>query len=343
MDARIEGPGARRILYLDGWRGAAITLVIVGHFFFPHTPIASAGVEVFFVLSGRLMAEILFVEKYPIKRFFLKRFARIYPALLVFVAVAYFALHDGPIAFKPKAALAGVLLIYNYLGPYVSIVPALDHLWSLCVEEHSYILLALIALAPRGNTKAATWAIGIVTVLSFTDATVSTLVLHQPFQKLWRTDAHIGSVFVSVWLYIVARRHLLERPRLGAWMPAVGVGVAVLVFVFAQDLFNTVGTAMLALTVCALDFAPAAILTLLSWRGLTFVGTISYSLYLWQQPASKLVDAGRLNPWLAMAGAVVAALISLYVVEKPARQFINSRVGRLRFFQTREAVSVERP
>jgi peptidoglycan/LPS O-acetylase OafA/YrhL len=73
MDQPIEGPGARRIAYLDGWRGAAIALVILGHFFFPNTGVASTGVEVFFVLSGRLMAEILFIESYPLKRFFLKR------------------------------------------------------------------------------------------------------------------------------------------------------------------------------------------------------------------------------------------------------------------------------
>jgi len=58
---------------LDGWRGAAIALVILGHFFLPNTGVASTGVEVFFVLSGRLMAEILFIESYPLKRFFLKR------------------------------------------------------------------------------------------------------------------------------------------------------------------------------------------------------------------------------------------------------------------------------
>ena len=42
------------------------------------------GVELFFVLSGRLMAEILFVQKMPLD-FFLRRFSRVYPALFVFV------------------------------------------------------------------------------------------------------------------------------------------------------------------------------------------------------------------------------------------------------------------
>lgn len=336
MGGKIEGPSPQRILYLDGWRGAAIILVVAGHFFLQHAGIATLGVEVFFVLSGRLMAEILFVEKYPLPRFFLKRFARIYPALVVFVIGAFLVLHGGPEAFKPKAAVAGLLLIYNYLGPYVSTVPALDHLWSLCVEEHSYILLAVVAWATRRNRKAAVWAIGILTLLSFADSIVSGVVFHHSLQKLWRSDAHVGSVLVSAWMYLVARPYFAERPKIGAWIPVVGLITAVFIFLFVHDLSNTVGTAVLALMVCTLEVAPAGLQAVLSWRGLTFAGTLSYSLYLWQQPASKFVDAGVLNPWLGIALSLAAAFGSLYVVEKPARAFINSRVGRLKIFREPE-------
>ncbi|TIX35964.1 MAG: acyltransferase, partial [Mesorhizobium sp.] len=82
-----------RLAYLDGWRGLSIALVLIGHFFpVPGINLGVMGVEFFFVLSGRLMAEILFVERYPLKAFFKRRFSRIYPALLIFVVASMVAL-----------------------------------------------------------------------------------------------------------------------------------------------------------------------------------------------------------------------------------------------------------
>ena len=56
----------KRIAYLDGWRGLAIGLVLIDHFS-PVCGIALGrmGVDVFFVLSGMFMANILFVKRVP--------------------------------------------------------------------------------------------------------------------------------------------------------------------------------------------------------------------------------------------------------------------------------------
>ncbi|MER9742940.1 acyltransferase family protein [Mesorhizobium sp. M0187] len=58
-----------RLAYLDGWRGLSIALVLIGHFFpVPGINLGVLGVEFFFVLSGRLMGEILFIERFPLKK-----------------------------------------------------------------------------------------------------------------------------------------------------------------------------------------------------------------------------------------------------------------------------------
>src|SRR5262249_7449032 len=81
------GRSAPHVPFLDGWRGLAIASLLVGHF----APLPGVvnfgrmGVELFFVLSGRLMAEILFVRRFPIPAFFRRRIARVWPALFVFV------------------------------------------------------------------------------------------------------------------------------------------------------------------------------------------------------------------------------------------------------------------
>ena len=143
-----------RLAYLDGWRGLSIALVLIGHFFpVPGINLGVLGVEFFFVLSGRLMGEILFVERYPLKKFFKRRFSRIYPALLVFVVVSMIALSGTFIAFKWKAALTALTFTYNYAGILVTRAGALDHIWSLCVEEHAYIILALISVVVSSRTR----------------------------------------------------------------------------------------------------------------------------------------------------------------------------------------------
>ncbi|MES0128269.1 acyltransferase [Mesorhizobium sp. M0029] len=141
-----------RLAYLDGWRGLSIALVLIGHFFpVPGINLGVLGVEFFFVLSGRLMGEILFIERFPLKKFFKRRFSRIYPALLVFVTSAMIGLSSTFIAFKWKAALTALTFTYNYAGILITRAGALDHIWSLCVEEHAYIILALISVAVTGR------------------------------------------------------------------------------------------------------------------------------------------------------------------------------------------------
>jgi len=77
-----------RTAYLDGWRGVSILLVLIGHFTgLPAIRWGQLGVELFFALSGRLMAQILFVDGFPLRPFFARRFSRVWPGLLVLVLV----------------------------------------------------------------------------------------------------------------------------------------------------------------------------------------------------------------------------------------------------------------
>ena len=74
------------IPYLDGWRGLAIIFVLISHFGFQgHSWTGEFGVLLFFVLSGSLMGELLFIKRVRFKDFFFKRFSRVMPLFLVFV------------------------------------------------------------------------------------------------------------------------------------------------------------------------------------------------------------------------------------------------------------------
>ncbi|HEY1871659.1 MAG TPA: acyltransferase [Chitinophagaceae bacterium] len=152
--------GADKKLYgLDHLRALAIILVFLYHYgrLFPHpewtNTISSfgwAGVDLFFVLSGYLIASQLFKsiarqQKISLKEFFVKRTFRILPAYF-FVLAIYFLIP----AAREREALAPLwkyLTFTQNIGLDVSAKGTFSHAWSLCIEEQFYLLLPLILIA----------------------------------------------------------------------------------------------------------------------------------------------------------------------------------------------------
>jgi peptidoglycan/LPS O-acetylase OafA/YrhL len=144
---------------LDHLRALAITLVFFFHYFIVSggqpewlPDVASfgwAGVDLFFVLSGFLISSQLFEQlkqgqRISFKQFFLKRFFRIVPALLVTVGI-YFCFPF----FREKEALPPLWKFFTFtqnLGLNIKTSGTFSHYWSLCVEEHFYLFLPVILI-----------------------------------------------------------------------------------------------------------------------------------------------------------------------------------------------------
>jgi peptidoglycan/LPS O-acetylase OafA/YrhL len=323
-----------RLAYLDGWRGMAITLVLLGHFG-PWSSIGGLGVEVFFVLSGRLMAHILFVERYPLPVFFQRRLSRILPALLVMVlavmalgwAMVRFLGVDPPVGWGD--ALLALTFTANY-GPALGLSQAsvLMHTWSLAVEEHAYVLLAVLALALGRSEKRAVP----VLLLGFAFCVVNGLAqaAFRPLESwehdiYWRTDVRAGSIFAGAALYLILRGR-----RVPAFVAPVALAVGLASDLGTPAITYTVGTLALATAVSSLDTAYPPLRAVASWLPLRVLGLWSFSLYLWQQPFYVAKGAGMLSVPLALAGAVVAGAASYYLIEQPARRYLNGLGSRSR-------------
>jgi peptidoglycan/LPS O-acetylase OafA/YrhL len=141
-----------RVSSVDVWRGLAIISVVLFHF--NNTlPYGSLGVDLFFVISGLLVGGILtkpFLngEKIGFFNFFVRRGFKIWPSYYTFIILGtiialltYNSQNSSQII--PFTDFKRYLLFYqNYTGlPYHW---SFDHVWSLCVEEHFYILLPLM-------------------------------------------------------------------------------------------------------------------------------------------------------------------------------------------------------
>jgi peptidoglycan/LPS O-acetylase OafA/YrhL len=143
---------------LDHLRAFAIIFVFFYHYgrLFPHPDWTNAisafgwsGVDLFFVLSGYLIASQLFqkivrLQKISLKEFFTKRFFRIIPAYLLVVAL-YF-LFPFMRERESPAPLWKYLTFTQNIGLDVHTNGTFSHAWSLCIEEQFYLLLPLILM-----------------------------------------------------------------------------------------------------------------------------------------------------------------------------------------------------
>ncbi|MFO0723332.1 MAG: acyltransferase [Myxococcota bacterium] len=332
-----DAPG--RIPTLDGLRALSIGLVLIAHLFgtrnFP-TPalwklpnLGELGVRVFFVISGFLITTLLIQEqrrtqRISIKDFYIRRVYRIFPAFYAFLAVLLLLGSLGLITLDGRDFLSAVTYTVNYRGERGWII---GHLWSLSVEEQFYLLwpatLSLFGLA--GGRR---FAIAVL-VLAPVARVVELYILHDPFSAVGQTFETIFDSIATGCLLAMVRDDLGQRPRYLAflasrwfWLVPPAVFLVNMSWQWPR-IYLSVGHTLMNLGIAlilerALRWPDARFGRFLELRPLVFVGTLSYSLYLWQQPFIDRAQEGWIHAFpLNIAGAVLAALGSYYLVEKP--------------------------
>lgn len=319
--------------YLDGWRGVAIGLLLVGHFLpVPGINLGTLGVNFFFVLSGYLMTGLLFVQHTPIDRFYRRRIARIVPAHLAFVLIVTLLMAvSGGVVSLPET-LAAAFFVNNYVGstPGHAVMP-FGHIWSLSVEEHSYVLLSLLALATRKRIVSATLGLGVMALGCALIAVAYSWYFKGPqlqFDQWLHTEVAGYGIFVSGFMLLFLRyKNLQNLPRLT--VPAlVLLGMALHWWSVPIAVQKVFGVGALALALNLLGHAPALLRRVMAWTPLRYLGLWSFSLYVWQQPFYLWSRAGTMPTWLGLCLGFAAGLTSYYVLEQPARRYLNRTWGR---------------
>lgn len=317
----------RRIQYLDGWRGISIALVLVAHFttFGEFSP-GRLGVTMFFALSGRLMGEILWEQHFPVGKFLLRRFSRVWPALFVFVMMMLAIMR-----FPPSRALAALTFTYTYLYPLsAQSVGVLGHLWSLCVEEHTYVVLLVLAVVSRRNIRFGSFGLAAVSVLSIGCGLYRVFVLKEDYyHSYWLTDSAMHFITLPALAYLWRDR--IDLGRFTPYAAPIFAAIAIALYYHRVSFWipSTFAPAFLGISMAKL---PASIgLELLEWKPLRKLGLWSYSIYLWQEPFQVLAFH-RSAPILALscAGGAAAGIASFRYIENPARKAINGLSLRYR-------------
>jgi peptidoglycan/LPS O-acetylase OafA/YrhL len=331
---------------IEGLRGVAIALVLLFHAGLP-VPGGFVGVDVFFVISGFLITDLLLREhrragRVSFARFYARRVRRLLPAAAVVIAVTLLVavVVVGPLD-RPGVTLDGAsaaLSIANVRfalaeGDYFTAItqpsPFL-HFWSLAVEEQFYLVWpALLFLVARGGRIRVSAVLVIVLVASFaanlvlTDTAISWAFYSLP-ARAWQLAAG-GLLAVGAASLDEVRQWPLA---LAGWVG--GIALVAFALVLPADVpypgIRAVAPTASAIALIAAGRVARGPGLLLATRPLRFLGRISYSLYLWHWPILALVPVAvgadlALGWRLALAAAaIVVATASWKFIEEPFRR-----------------------
>ncbi|QYD70507.1 acyltransferase [Paraburkholderia edwinii] len=348
---------------VDGLRAIAVIAVVVFHAFPAALAGGFVGVDIFFAISGYLISQhiigTLDQRRFSLVDFYARRIKRIYPALITVMTACLGAgivmMASGELEQLASDALASVAFVANLYflttrdyfsqGAGASV---LLHLWSLGVEEQYYIVwpVALYLLWRYTSRRVATLVIAAVIVLSLGSSIVlssthAVAAFYLPVTRFW--ELLFGSALAWAEFHWGACRAMqASTVALARRLPL-------------RDLASFVGAALIGLSLALYDpttvfpgwraALPAGGATLLiaagptAWlnrhvlalKPVTYLGLISYPLYLWHWPILvflRLSSSGAPTATMRVAAIGVAVALSALTfscIEAPAR---FSRVAR---------------
>lgn len=330
---------------IDGLRAVAV----IGVLFF-HAGLSFSGgfvgVDIFFVISGFLITSLILQaqqeNRFSLRKFIYRRIRRLMPAALVMTTVTlllgYWWLIPKDYDKLAESAIAQMSLVsniyfsksFNYFAGPAELVPLL-HTWSLAVEEQFYLLFPLLLICCRNcSPKKLFLILATLTVFSFG-------------LNLWMINVYPTKAFfllpMRAWELLLGAL-LVFAPRLKPSQRLVAeygslTSVAVLGFTFFAYGNETVFPGIAALWPCLATAGliyfhsgrefKTRISQILETRTLTYIGKMSYSLYLWHWPIMvylKYLNRLELEIPFALLGLSLSFLvgsISYHLIETPFR------------------------
>ncbi|WP_086428966.1 acyltransferase family protein [Staphylococcus cornubiensis] len=343
---------------LDGIRAIAVIAIIIYHLNPQWLTGGFLGVDTFFVISGYLITSLLLTEyhntgKIELVSFWLRRFKRLIPAVLFLVmGVLVLTLIFMPTEIQKVRAdsIAAIFYVSNwwYIMQNVDYfeqfaVQPLKHLWSLAIEEQFYlvfpiVLLALITFLRR--VKSIRIAFSVLLIISM----VTMMVLYVPNENVARvyfgTDTRIQTLLMGVLLALVWPPFQLKAKvnhTMRMMIDTVGLGGLVILFICFKFVSETNSVlyyggffliSAVTLLVIASSVHPSGYFAkFLGNKLFTYIGSRSYSLYLWHYPIIVLIHhqfvQGQIPTLVYVVEILLMALMAEFsyrFIEQPFRR-----------------------
>lgn len=336
---------------LDGLRGLAILMVMI-HRVYPRAgdtpwPIEAgwAGVDLFFVISGFLIAGILLDTRDDpdyFRNFYARRVLRIFPLFYLLVGGMLLAFpladHDGFLE-QAGSPLWYLLQLGNIPEGVLGLSPPywLAPVWSLAIEEQFYLTFPLLVrrVDPRNLWR---WLVAFVAIALVTRIVSTSLMpANERFQYLF-TLCRLDTIALGCLVAVVVRTRWYPEVRARLARGLVPVLAIASIVLLATQLdrttwfgrtfgYTVVAIAFVSLVILVLEHRGEAVTRVLRVRPLQYLGKLCFGLYLLHRPADTVVSAlvartdldGTSLVWIPvkLAVAVGFATISWRVLERP--------------------------
>ena len=341
---------------VEGLRAVAIAIVVLAHAELGFGAGGFVGVDVFFVLSGFLITQLLVAEldrdgRVGVARFYARRVKRLMPQVLAVIAAVVAAtwLLLSPVEADAVAAdvvAAGAYAMnwhlsaeaVDYFASGARDQP-LDHLWSLAVEEQFYVVWPWLVVALAWRRRLLLPALAVVAAASF---------LYAAEQVQVAPEAAYYSAFARAWelalgaLAAVALAGRSAGPRTAAvcgWLGLAAIAVATVAFGEGTPfpgpaaLVPTLGA--VALIAAGTSERRGRVTRSLMLSPMRWLGRVSYAWYVWHWPVLVFAGAalGSLPGWargaLALASLAPAWLTYRWIEEPLRRSTLHARRPRI--------------
>lgn len=295
---------------VDGLRAIAVLPVLFFHAGFSLFCGGYVGVDVFFVISGYLITQVILLDfaagTFSLRQFYQRRVRRILPALLVMAALilplaAYVMLpsllKDFGQSLVALVTFSSNILQWRKTGyfEFTAELKPLLHMWSLAVEEQFYFVYPLILIfLVQYQRRFAGLILALMAVVSLFGA--QWLSERVPLASFYLAPTRAWELLIGALVAFAPQRSfgrcLNESAALG--------GIAAIVYACFSFRAVTVSPGFITLipvlgAAATLYFArpPTFAARLLSLRSIVQIGLLSYSAYLWHQPLfafARLID-----------------------------------------------------
>ncbi|MDM0066707.1 acyltransferase [Variovorax sp. J31P207] len=313
---------------LDGLRALSILAVLLFHCDIPGARGGFVGLDVFFVLSGYLITSMLSAEYrqggIEIGRFYARRALRLYPTLLLMVAV-YLGLAPmlWPDDNRWLSAVLAALYVYDYALAFWEIAYTIGHTWSLGVEEKFYLLWPLALPLLLRTRHPVGWLVS-----SFFAVTAWRYFVAMNWtwsQAYFCFDTRMSGILLGA---IAA----LTRFRVSRHALTVAcIALAVLMTLPSLPTSDQIEAVTLRITLAELSAfvlvcyaAEHGKMKYLASRPAAYVGRLSYGIYLWHFPFALLLRSSQPG-WVTLSATVAfsftMAAICLHLVDAPLKRW----------------------
>lgn len=335
---------------LDGLRGIAVLMVLIDHVTIDFLPKSlfkllkmsgDLGVNIFFVLSGFLITRLIFADRIkgiPKSNFYLRRAARLVPAYILFLSFVGIIWGIGS---ELPWSITYTFNYARYFGLFLDKARPLFHTWSLCVEEHFYLIWPCIIWTFGKHSKYFCIAAICSSIIFAFALDIESTSGYLHYIRVYQ-PTHTRLVAISIGCLIAFyESKIINRPNI-LMVTAVGSALMALLSLtgsskapLAAKLINENFIAAVIFSICYRASLESSHLlsSFMKSKQICLTGKISYGIYLYHFPIYWLLgvngpqcEQSAVTPWIAIVIVFTVSYLSFRFYEEPIRKLAHNTV-----------------